>query len=170
MKPSKVKTLTAKKTWLLLPSFKGITWMGVVYCRVQKYIDEINRSNDIDSNFKSHEMIHVKQAQSMKDSWFRFYCNYVFQYIKNFPLITVDLHAPYRLIPTEIEAYLNQDNWKYAAGEEPVYQWKLYQGLTLKEKREIAIEYFKKKNKTYTTVLHEFFENRAKKIGRMYKK
>lgn len=161
MKPSKVKVVKAKKAWFLLPAFKGITWMGVVYCAAQKYIDEINKSDKIDGNFKSHETIHVRQAQAMKDSWFRFYVNYCWQYLKNLPLITINAYAPYKLIPTEIEAYYNQDNWKYAEKVEPVYQWKLYQTLTLKEKKQIAKEFFKKGNrKTFTTILHEFFESR----------
>ena len=160
MKPSEILTVRSKRTWLLLPSFKGITWMGVVYCRKQKYIDEINKSDNIDSSFKSHETIHVRQAQSMNDSWFRFYFNYCLQYIKNLPFIFINLYAPYKLIPTEIEAYLNQDNWKYAEKIEPVYQWKLFQKLKFKDKRQIAKAYYASGNrKKYDVILKEYIEN-----------
>ena len=158
MKPSKVDNLKAKRTWMLSSSFKGITWMGVVYCKKQEYIDQINKSDKIDSNFKSHETIHLRQAQSMKDSWFRFYMNYCWQWLKNLPLLTINSHAPYMLIPTEIEAYLNQNNWKYAEKNAPVHQWKEFQKLKLKEKREIAKKFFKsKEDKPFAVVLKEFF-------------
>lgn len=162
MKPSEIKTVKSKKTWLLLPSFKGITWMGIVYCREQKYINEINKTDYIDSNFKSHETIHVRQAQAMKDSWFKFYLNYCFQYIKNLPLIFINIYAPYKLIPTEIEAYLNEGNWNYAEKIEPVYQWKLFQKLSFKEKWQIAKTYYASTNrKKYWVIIKEFLENRG---------
>ena len=78
--------------------------------------------------------------------------------MKNLPLLTINSHAPYMLIPTEIEAYLNQNNWKYAEKNAPVYQWKEFQKLKLKEKREIAKKFFKsKEDKPFAVVLKEFF-------------
>lgn len=166
MKPSKIKILKAKKTWFLRSNFKGITWMGVVYCRNDAYINEINNADGINSNFESHEMIHVRQAQAMNDSWFRFYFDYVISYLKNISLITINIQAPYKLIPTEIEAYLNQDNWNYASEAKGVYGWKEFKKLTLGEKREIATKYYKSnEKKSFTAVLHEFLENKGKKRG-----
>lgn len=163
MKPNQIKTLRAKKTWFLLPSFKGMMWKGIVYCRKREYIDEINKSEEIDSNFKSHEMIHVRQAQSMKNSWFRFYCNYVWNYIKNLPLIFVNRMAPYMLIPTEIEAYVNASNLKYVKENETATQWQTYAKLTLKEKRTIAKEFFKSKNgKSFPSVVKNFMKTYKK--------
>lgn len=159
MKPSEIKTIRAKKAHLLLPHFQGITWMGTLYCNRTEDIEKINKSDKIDSDFKSHETIHVRQAQSMNDSWLRFYLNYVWNYIKNLPLIFVDPYAPYRLIPTEIEAYLNQRDWEYAEKQEPVFQWKALEKLTLKQKREIAREYEKARpRRTFAYVLNEYFK------------
>ena len=160
MKPSDINIPKAKKTWLLLPNFKAITWMGTIYCKRKNDVDAINMTDDIDSSFKSHETIHIRQAYAMKDSWFRFYVNYIFNWIKNLPLIFVNLYAPYKLIPTEIEAYLHEDSWNYARKNEPVYDWKKFQKLTLKEKKEIAKLYYKTYNgkKGFSTVLFEYFE------------
>ncbi len=157
MKPSKIGILKAKKTWLLFSNFKGIMWMGTLYCREQKYVDEINKSDKINSTFKSHETIHVRQAQSMNDSWFKFYLNYCFQWLKNLPLLVININAPYLLIPTEIEAYFNQKNWSYAENISPVFEWKKYQELSLKEKKQIAKAYYDKNNhKSFSVILHEF--------------
>jgi hypothetical protein len=53
-------------------------------------------------------------------------------------------------MPIEIEAYLNQDNWDYCMQEENT-QWKEFEELTLKEKRELAKEYYEPHLKTYIT-------------------
>lgn len=161
MKPNEVKTLKAKKTWFLLPSFKGMMWKGIVYCRKQEDIDVINKSDVIDSDFKSHETIHIRQALSMKNSWFRFYMNYIWNYLKNLPLLFVNTMAPYMLIPTEIEAYVYSSDFKYAEKNEPVTQWKVYSELKLKEKRQIAKNFFKAtEKKRFSTVVKEFMKNR----------
>lgn len=159
MKPSKIKIPKAKKAWLLLPNFRAITWRGTVYCKRQSDVEALNTNETIDSSFKSHETIHIRQAQAMNDSWIRFYLNYIFNWIKNFPLITVNIYAMYKLIPTEIEAYLHQDNWKYAENAEPVYEWKEFQKLTLKQKRKIATLYYKtyKKRVNYSSMLYNIF-------------
>ena len=159
MKPSKIDVVKAKKACLLFSNFKAITWLGTVYCKRDSDVEEINKKDTIDSSFKSHETIHVRQAYAMKNSWFIFYLNYIFNWIKNLPLLFINIHAPYKLIPTEIEAYLYQDDWKYAAKNEPVYEWKRFQKLKLSEKREIANLYYKvhKKDKTYSSVLFDYF-------------
>lgn len=159
MKPSKIIMPKAKKAWLLLPDFKAVTWKGVIYCRKQDNVDSINKNGAIDSSFKSHETIHVRQAQSMKDSWTRFYLNYIWNWIKNIPLITVNVHAIYKLIPTEIEAYLYQDDWTYAENPQPVTRWKEFQKLTMKDKKTIAVLFYDvyKKKRTYSSILYDLF-------------
>lgn len=159
MRPSEIKIPKAKRTCLLLPNFKAITWRGTIYCKRQSDVDNLNETDTIDSSFKSHEVIHIRQAQSMKDSWTRFYINYIFNWIKNLPLITVNIYAMYKLIPSEIEAYLHQDNWKYAENAVPVTQWKEFQKLTLKQKRKIAVLFYKtyKRRRSYSSILYDIF-------------
>ena len=50
----------------------------------------------------------------------------------------------------ELEAYLNQDTWGYCEYE-ATYQWKEFEKLTLKKKRELAKEYFGYKPRPYFT-------------------
>ncbi len=159
MKPSEVIVPKAKKTWLSLPNFKAMTWKGVIYCRKQGDVDLLNETDSIDSVLKSHETIHVRQAQSMKDSWSRFYINYLFNWIKNLPLIFVDINAPYKLIPTEIEAYLYQNDLNHAKEIRPLNEWKTFGKLSLCQKRKIARLYYKenKEKRTYSSLLYHIF-------------
>ena len=162
MKPSEINVIRAKKTWCLLPSFAAIMWKGIAYCKRTEMMDDINKSEDIDSNLKSHELIHVRQAYSMKDSWLRFYANYVWEYIKNLPLIFTAIKAPYFMIPTEIEAYANANNWKYAAKNKPLEEWKKYQKLTLKEKRGLAKDFFATKDlKKFSSAVKKLIKSKA---------
>lgn len=143
MKPSEIKTVTAKKTVFLLPHFRALTWKGTVYCKYKSDVDSINKHDYIDSTLKSHETIHVRQAESMKDSWFRFYLKYIIEWICNLPLVFVNLYAPYRFMPIEMEAYQNEKNWKYATNG-AVCGWKELEKLTLKEKWKLAKKHYKK--------------------------
>ena len=156
MKPSEIKCLKAKKAHLLPKHFMGITWFGTLYCNNEKDIELINKTDTIDSNFKCHETIHIRQAETMHDSWIRFYLNYIWNYIKNMPLIFTDTYAPYRLIGTEIEAYLHEDEWDYPT--KAATEWKELQKLPYREKLQIAREYNRnKRKKTYRQILKEHF-------------
>ena len=148
MRPNKIQTVKAKKAWFLLPGFSALTWKGCVYCRSQKAADMINATDEIDSKLESHETIHVRQAESMNNSWFNFYARYIWEWIKNLPLISINIKAPYKFMPLEMEAYMNQDNWDYCT-HRVATQWKEFEKLKLKEKRKLAKEYYKLFYKPY---------------------
>lgn len=150
MKPSKFITVIGRKAWFLLPNFSALTWKGYAYCKTREDAYKINSSDKIDSKLESHETIHIRQAESMNDSWFNFYLRYVWEYICNLPLIFINLYAPYMFMPIEMEAYLNQDNWDYCMNG-ATYQWKEFEKLTLKEKRAMAKEYYHSHPKPYFT-------------------
>lgn len=150
MKPSKFITVRGKKAWFLPSNIQALTWKGIAYCQTQSDADKINATYKIDSRLKSHETIHLRQAQSTKDSWFLFYIRYVWEWICNLPLIFIDLYAPYKFMPMEIEAYLNQDNWDYCQ-QGATYQWKGFEKLSIKEKRAWAKEYYNSRPKPYFT-------------------
>ena len=162
MKPSKIKTLKAKKAWFLPSHFQSITWKGIAYCQKQNEVNLINATDEIDSKLKSHETIHIRQAQSTKNSWFLFYIRYAWEWICNFPLIFINIYAPYKFMPIEIEAYLKQDNWDYCTTN-PTYQWKEFEKLTLKKKRELAKEYYGSNPKPYFT--HFLYEKLMRTNG-----
>lgn len=145
-KPSNIKTVRAKKTGLLLPGFKAITLFGTIYCRRQSDVDSINETENIDSVLKCHETIHVRQACNTNNSWILFYLKYMWQWIKNIPLITVSSHMIYKFIPFEIEAYANERDYKYPTENTQCSQWREYKKkLTLKQKKQYAREYKKSK-------------------------
>ena len=150
MKPSKFVTVKGRKAWFLFPGFESLTWKGYAYCKTREMADKINSTEKIDSQLESHETIHIRQAESMHDSWFKFYTRYMWEWICNLPLITINLYAPYMFMPIEIEAYLNHDNWDYCMHGK-VFQWKEFEKLKLKEKKKLAKEYYNSKPKPYIT-------------------
>ena len=139
-KPSEIKAVKAKKAWFLPSSIVAITLFGTIYCHSKRRVDEINKTDGIDSQLESHETIHVRQAESTSDSWIAFYLKYIWQWIKNLPLLFVNVSAPYKFMPFELEAYRYQDEWDYCLGK--CEKWKEYNKLTLKQKREFAKEFY----------------------------
>lgn len=142
-KPSKIKTVSGKKAWLMMPNFSAITLFGVVYCKSKSMADKINETDKVDSRLESHETIHVRQAESTSDSWLFFYAKYLWQWFKNLPLIFVNLYAPYKFMAFELEAYRYQDDWDYCL--KVCDGWKAYNKLKLKDKRKVAKQYYKGK-------------------------
>ena len=142
-RPSKIKVVTAKKAWLLFSGFAAITLFGVVYCKSQSRVDEINKTENIDSQLESHETIHVRQAESTHDSWLLYYLKYIWQWLLNFPLIFINIYAPYKFIAFELEAYRYQNDWNYCLNK--CEKWKEYNTLSLKQKRSLAKEYYSHK-------------------------
>lgn len=144
MKPSEILVLKAKKALFLFSGYRALTWKGVVYCKKESDIQLINFDDKISSDFESHEMIHVKQAESTHDSWFCFYTLYLWYWIINFPLFFFGLMMPYYFIPFELEAMNNETNHEYTENG-AVLQWKKFKKLTIKQKFKLSKEY--KKNK-----------------------
>jgi hypothetical protein len=143
MKPSKIQVLKAKKALFLFPGFRALTWKGIAYCKKKSDIQLINFEDKISSDFESHEMVHVKQAESTHDSWFCFYALYLWYWILNFPLFIAGLYMPYFFIPFELEAMNNETNWNYPTNDS-VYQWKEFRSkLSLKKKYSFAKDYKK---------------------------
>ena len=157
MKPSKIKTIKGKKALFLPSNFKGITLFGTVYCQKKEDADELNKNEFVDSNFKNHELIHVRQAESTNDSWLLYYIRYIWEWICNLSLITISRNMPYKFMPMEMEAYLNQDNWSYSS--KSAIQWKKFEKIPKKDLKEMAKDYYlnHRKNKTFSTFLKEKF-------------
>lgn len=157
-KPSKIKVITAKVSKLICPiGYAAITWFGTIFTRKEEYANLINKTDQIDSTLKCHETIHVRQAQNTNDSWFRFYCLYVWQWICNLPLVTVNLNAPYKFIPFEMEAYKHEREFEYPnLTDNGCAQWRVFKKMTLKEKRNLAKEYYNKWHLSFCQFLNEY--------------
>ena len=152
-KPSKIEVVTAKKAFLLPSAFRAITLFGVVYCQKESDIKLINQTDEIDSILKSHETIHVRQAESKRNSWLLFYLAYIWQWICNLPIIFTGFYMPYKFIEFELEAFSNEADYSYCTNG-PVYQWKYFKKLTLKDKRNFSKQY-KKSHMLFRNFINE---------------
>lgn len=160
-KPSEIKTAKAKKAWFLPSNMAAMTLFGTIYCHSKRRVDEINKTDGIDSQLESHETIHIRQAESTSDSWFVFCLKYVWQWVKNLPLLFVNVSAPYKFISFELEAHRHQDDWNYCVGK--CERWKKYGKLNLREKRILAKDYYHNAVKPYFT---DFIKNKIDPIIR----
>lgn len=142
-KPSEIKCVEGRKTYFLPPNFRTITLFGIVYCQSELDVKRLNESDNVDSVLKCHETIHVRQAESVDDSWFKYYLRYIWQWLCNLPLIFINFYAPYRFTPFEIEAYKHERYYTYPS-RGTANEWREYETLSLKQKREMAKEYYKK--------------------------
>lgn len=144
-KPKNTTKIIAKINKFLCPSvFSAITLFGVIYVRSESSLAKINKTDGIDSLLENHEMIHVKQAVSTHNSWFLFYLLYIWQWLMNLPMIFIDLHAPYKFIPFELEAYANEANVGYQKEiVDGANLWWEFNKLTIFEKWKLAKQYYK---------------------------
>ena len=144
-KPKNTTKIIAKINKFLCPSgFSAITLFGIIYVRTEAYLEKINKTDGIDSLLENHEMIHVKQAVSTHNSWFLFYLLYIWQWLMNLPMIFIDLHAPYKFIAFELEAYANEANIGYQKEiVDGANLWKEFNKLTFLEKWKLAKQYYK---------------------------
>ena len=142
MKPSKILRIKAKKALFLFPGFRALTWKGTVYCKYDSDITLINHdyTDRITSDLESHETIHVRQAESTNDSWFKFYLLYLWYWIKNFPLFFTGIMMPYYFIPFELEAFINETDHTYPT-HGAVNGWREFKSLTISEKFKLANMY-----------------------------
>ena len=144
-RPKNTTKIIAKINKFLCPSgFSAITLFGVIYVRSEASLAKINKTDGIDSLLENHEMIHVKQAVSTHNSWFLFYLLYIWQWLMNLPMIFINLHAPYRFIAFELEAYANETNVGYQKEiADGANLWRDFNKLTFLEKWKLARQYYK---------------------------
>ena len=100
----------------------------------------------INSHFdalKQHEMIHLYQARSTRDSWMCFYWKYFrfwlqgCRYRKKLP------NAGYRLNPFEMEAYMHMYDKDYLKSGGKAEGWKKYAAMTPAQRLEEYIRVYR---------------------------
>lgn len=144
-KPKQIVDIEIKWNDLLpLPGYFAMTFFGKMWIKNsdkskwERYVK--NGQADIITN---HEMIHVKQAVSTDNSWWKFYWKYICQWLKNNPLFKGFKFA-YKMNPFEMEAYANENdlfyNSKHSTG---AIRWKKYMELTVKERKNLWDDYQK---------------------------
>lgn len=74
VRPSRVVDMPAVvNSFWMRKGFEGLTFFGQILTPTQAEADLFERSKEM----KNHEMIHLRQAQSCGDSWWRFYLLYM---------------------------------------------------------------------------------------------
>lgn len=110
-KPSTVHNMPAVvDTFWLKSGYEALTFFGTILTHSQKEADHMNSHFD---KLKIHEMIHLKQAISTGDSWWRFYRLYLKFWLQGWRVRKRHKNAGYWLNPFEMEAYEHMHNLSY---------------------------------------------------------
>lgn len=89
-----------------------------------------------------HEMIHVKQAISTHNSWFRFYLLYIWYWIKGV-FSFGGFKFAYKMNPFELEAYANEDVKDYIdIYSNGATRWKVYKEIPMKQRKKYWRQYW----------------------------
>lgn len=157
MRPSEIKNCVIKFNKVIpFGNFLAMMWKGKIL--IKEINQEYWKTIESDSRGKTiinHENIHLKQAVSTNDSWFYFYLNYVWQYLKNLPII-FGFEFPYRFISFELEAKGFANNFNYLEGKKSCDRWKSYNKLSLKEKRKYWKQYKELNNISLSSFIKEY--------------
>jgi hypothetical protein len=122
---------TVSRLWCR-KGYQAITLFGHIFTREQAMADSLNRRFD---TLKNHEMIHLRQAQSTGDSWWRFYCLYLRYWWQGWRQRKHCPNAGYRLNPFEMEAYEHMNDLHYLNKcREGATGWKRYARMTIEER------------------------------------
>ena len=147
VRPSRVTDMPAVVNTFWLPKgYEGLTFFGKILTPSQELADRFNANKEA---LKSHEMIHLRQAQACGDSWLRFYLLYIWYWLKD-SLGTVGLrknrpqqvplpkNAAYRLNPFEMEAYGRMYDHDYLKRcEDGAQEWRMYAKMPLKQRLQL---------------------------------
>ena len=124
-------------TFWIKSGYEALTFFGTILTHTQREADSMNGRL---TTLKNHEMIHLKQAQSTGDSWWRFYRLYLrywwqgWRQHKHYP------NAGYRLNPFEMEAYEHMNDLHYLDNcQHGATGWKSYARMTLEERAHLHV-------------------------------
>jgi hypothetical protein len=138
VRPSKITDMPAVvNTFWLRKGYEGLTFFGHILAPTQELADRFNGSAD--RALKNHEMIHLRQAQSCGDSWFRFYLLYIWYWLTGLRMNRKMKHAAYLLNPFEMEAYARMNDLDYLKG--PATEWRKYAKMKLKDRLKLYQKY-----------------------------
>lgn len=156
-KPSKILDMRAiARPWLIRNGYDGLTFFGRIITHSREEAEALNGvagfkvqgqgAKNHDSGFKvlkNHEMIHLYQARSCRDSWLLFYLRYGWYWLQT----VVGLwrlpkaerrkvrNGSYRLNPFEMEAYRYMHDLHYLDDKESgTTEWHRYANMSLRER------------------------------------
>ena len=129
--PAMVSRLWSRK------GYSAMTVFGHIFTSQQDTADVLNGRFGA---LKNHEMIHLRQAQSTGNSWFRFYVRYFWYSLSAFRYFRRCHNAAYYLNPFEIEAYTHMHDLHYLdrCADQGAQEWRRYARMKLRERLEIV--------------------------------
>lgn len=161
MKPNEVKSPKIIFSNFFPIGKFAMMWKGNIRIKEKdKELWEMKENTIYGKEFINHENIHIKQAVSTQNSWFNYYFKYIILYLKNLPII-FGFQFPYKFNAFELEAYANEDKLNYLNDKEKCEGWKLYNTLTLKQKRQYW-KLFKEIRKNKIIGFGDFINNHIK--------
>ena len=124
-KPSKMDNMPAlRNTFWLRKGFAALTFFGTIITATKEEAERLNTSVN---SIKVHEMIHLRQAQSLHDSWLLFYVRYLWYYLRGLPQNRRMRRAAYMTNPFELEAYRHMHDSHYLEQcRNGANEWRLY--------------------------------------------
>lgn len=151
-KPSEIIDIEIKwNNFIPFGGFLAMTFFGKMWMRNsnkerwQRYID-----NGTAKYVINHEMIHVKQAVSTNDSWWKFYLLYIWYWIKG---VFRGFTFAYKMNPFEMEAYANEEDLFYIGTHDSgAKRWKTYNELGVKKRKEYWKDYMSKRKEKYISL------------------
>lgn len=119
--------------FLCRKNYAAITMFGFIFTHDQEDADLLNHKV---TYTKNHEMIHLRQAQNTRNSWFCFYILYLWYVIKALPYFSKVKNAGYYLNPFEIEAYTHMYDLHYldCAAENGTSEWRRFAKMSLRDR------------------------------------
>lgn len=160
-RPSELMGIELKwNNFIPFGSYITITFFGRMWIKNSKK----NKWNEYvetgyDKVVTHHEMIHVKQAVSTKNSWLRFYWLYIWYWIKLLFTFNGSKFA-YKMNPFELEAYANEEVPDYVdVYSNGAVRWKTYREIPVKQLKTYYKEYRKKAfTMTFSKYVREYID------------
>ena len=136
--PSTVHDMPAiVDTFWIKSGYEALTFFGTILTHTQGEADAMNGRL---TALKNHEMIHLRQAQSTGDSWWRFYRLYLHYWWQGWRQRKRYKNAAYRLNPFEMEAYEHMHDLHYLDGcRDGATGWKRYARMSFEERERLHI-------------------------------
>ena len=131
-RPSMIRNMVAvHDNFWLRKGYDAMTFFGTIITATE---EEAARMNSKGNSLKNHEMIHLRQAQSLHDSWLLFYLYYGWYSLMALPQNRKMKNASYLLNPFEIEAYSHDDDLNYLKDHDAT-EWRRWARMTPEERR-----------------------------------
>lgn len=132
-RPSTVHDMPAVvDTFWLKSGYAALTFFGTILTHSQQEADGMNGRL---TTLKNHEMIHLKQAVSTGDSWWRFYRLYLKFWLQANRARRRYPNAGYRLNPFEMEAYEHMNDLSYTElCKNGATEWRRFAQMSLDER------------------------------------